>query len=141
MDYKQFVATVQEKSGLPKADSLKVIEAVLATLGERLSKKRREHLAAQLPKELKPFVLEHSTTDLCSLEVFYQRVAKRAGLSFHNSITHCGAVLEVVAQAIAAGELKDIFAELPPEFDALRGRLPEQISNTTADAHQLYSKQ
>ena len=140
VDYRQFIAKVQEYLGLPKEDSLKIIEAALETLGERLSKKHREHLAAQLPRELKPFVLKHRKTELFSLELFYQHVAPRAGLSLHDSIRYSRMVIRVLQEAVAEGELRDIFAEIPPEFDELLGPKPTQISPTSVNTHELYSK-
>lgn len=86
MYYSQLMAKVQEYSGLGKEDSLRIIEAVLETLGERLSKQRREHLVAQLPRELKRFVMRRPKTELFSMEGFYLRVASRANLRFHDSI-------------------------------------------------------
>lgn len=138
MNYKQFLSKVQEYSGLPKDDSLKVTRAVLGTVGERLSSKHREHLAAQLPGELRPFALEYPATDLVSLEVFYQRVGSRAALSFHDSVKHSRTVFRVLTEAIAPGEIKDVFSELPPEYADLLGRRPEQISPSTVDTHDLY---
>lgn len=140
MDYEQFLAKVQEYSNLSKQDSSKVIEAVLETLGERLSKKHREHLAAQLPNELKSFVLKHPKTELFSLELFYQHVAARAKLLFHDSIKHSRAVVRVLQEAVAGGEIRDIFVEIPPEFDELLGRKPGQISPTSVNTHRRYSK-
>ena len=140
VDYRQFIAKVQEYGGLPREDSLKIIEVVLETLGERLSKKHREHLAAQLPRELKPFVLKHRKTELFSLELFYQHIAARARLSFHDSIRYSRMVIRVLQEAVAEGELQDIFAEIPPEFDELSGRKPTQISPTSVDTHDFYPR-
>ncbi len=119
---------------------MKVIEAVLETLGKRLPKKLRENLASQLPGELRPFVLEYNTAEFFSLDVFYQRVARRSELSFHDAVKHARSVMRVVREAVAPGQMRIIFADLPPEFEELVGRLPEQMSGTTVDAHEYYSK-
>ena len=100
MDYRQFLAKVREYSGLTKEDSLKIIEAVLETLGERLSRKHRKHLAVQLSRELKPFVLKHRKTELFSLESFYQNVATRARLLFHDSIKQTRPLVRVLQAAL-----------------------------------------
>lgn len=123
---------------MPGEDFLTTVDAVVETLGERIFKKHRKHLAAQLPKELKPIVLRHPVTNLLSLEMFYRYVAARAGLSFHDSIRHSKTVISVLREAIAEGEFRDIFAELPPEFAELFGQKPARISPTTVDTHELY---
>lgn len=140
MDYNEFMAKVREYGGLSPEDSLRTVEAVLETLGERLAKKHREHLAAQLPRELKPFVLKHSQTQLFSLELFYQYVATRAKLPFHDAIKQSRAVVWVLQEAVAAGEVHDIFAEIPPEYEELLGWKPGRISPTTVDTHELFTK-
>lgn len=140
VDYSEFMARFEEYTGLPREDSARIIGAVLETLGERLQKKHREHLAAQLSKELKPFVLKHAKPEFFSLELFYQHTGSRAGLLFHDSIRESRAVFRVLKDAVAEGELRDIFSELPPEYDELLGRRPGRISPTTVDTHELYSK-
>lgn len=125
---------------MPKEDCPTIVMGVLETLGERLYKKHREHLAAQLPNELKPFVLKYSKTELFSLELFYHHVAARAKLLFHDSIKQSRAVSRVLQEAVAEGELRDIFAEIPPEYDELLGRKPSQISPTVVDTHELFTE-
>ncbi len=140
MDYAQFMARVQEFSGLSKEESLNVTEVVLETLGERLQKKHREHLSVQLPGRLRECVLRRSKTEIFPLEGFYERISARAKLHLHDAIKQTRAVFRALQSAVPEGELRDIFAELTPEYGELIGRTPERISPSTVDAHELYSK-
>ncbi len=78
MDYRSFIDLVQKNSHLPdRSDVERIVQATLETLGEVLQNTERNDLAAQLPKELKPFLYEHNY-DLYKLQEFYRRVGARS---------------------------------------------------------------
>ena len=140
MDYTDFLARVRQGTGLSREAAGQLTGAFLETLGQRLLKVHRQHLAAQLPGELKAHVLRHRRADQFSLEAFYIYVSARARLSTHEAIRFSRVAGRVLAQAVAPGELRDIFAELPPEFGELVGDVPTTITNTTVDTHELYKR-
>ncbi len=114
-------------------EAITVIEAVLGTLGELLSPSERRHLATQLPKPLKDSArrwVERPPREMTrphrfSLEEFYHRVAARSDIGYPTAVKCSQAVVRVLREAIAAGELADLFRELPPEYEELRTGMPQ----------------
>ncbi len=136
MEYKEFIKRVQDEAVVAAPDEAAgAVQAVLGTLGEMLSPRERRHLAAQLPKSMKDFVtawMEHPPKEKgrphrFGLQEFYHRVAARSGVRYPTAVRRSGAVLKVLRQAVAPGELADIFRELPQEYEELltgTGRSP-----------------
>ncbi len=134
MEYKELVQHVQETAelGTPQ-EAITVIEAVLGTLGELLSPSERRHLATQLPKPLKESArkwVERPPREMTrphrfSLEEFYHRVAARCDVGYPTAVKCSQAVMRVLREAIAEGELDDLFRELPPEYEELRAGAPQ----------------
>jgi uncharacterized protein (DUF2267 family) len=124
MEYTDFISKVQAYTGIEDpVEARRILEATLETLGERLARVHRQHLAAQLPSRLKEFPLKHQQQDHFAVEEFYNRVASRADINFHKAIDGAPAVCRVLSDAIAAGELKDIMGGLPGEFRDLFGAM------------------
>ncbi len=125
MRYAQFVKKVQDYAGLEKPDdSAKVIEATLETMSERMPRTHREHLAAQLPDEMKIFLPKHVHMEYLSLEEFYRRIGNRADVSYHNAVKYSEAVIRVLRESVASGELAEILSVFPDEYNELFGRKP-----------------
>lgn len=125
MNYDLFIEKVREYAGLEKKeDAIKVTQATLETMSERLSRTHREHLAAQLPNELKPLLPRRQHMVYLLLEEFYQRVGNRADVSYQNAVKYAIAVARVLREAVSAGELEDILSEFPDEYNELFGREP-----------------
>jgi uncharacterized protein (DUF2267 family) len=128
MEYQEFVTRVQDEVGLAASDeAAAAIKAVLGTLGEMLSPMERRHLAAQLQKPLKDFVTawmerppkEKGRPHRFGLEEFYQRVAARSDVRYPAAVKRSQAVMKVLREAVAPGELADILRELPQEYEEL----------------------
>ena len=121
MQFDDFLTRVQEQAGLNTRDeAINITRAVLETLGERLDRKVRNGLEAQLPNELKEFLLgrvEHS--DQYDLQEFYNRVGARADLKYGDSVERTRQVISVLRQAVPGGEIEDILEDLSPEFGEL----------------------
>jgi len=119
MQFNDFVKRVQAQAKLGTRDETIVItKAVLETLGERLDRKVRNGLEAQLPNELKDFLLARAeNTDRYNLTEFYNRVGARADLKHQDAVIRTRQVLAVLRQAIAAGEIQDILEDLPSEYE------------------------
>ncbi|MFO8010771.1 MAG: DUF2267 domain-containing protein [Dehalococcoidia bacterium] len=133
MRYKEFIQQVNELAETGNEKKAKqVVEAVLQTLGERLSRTERRKLAAQLPGELKTHLHHLERTDLFSLEEFYNRVSARCDVTYAHAVNLSRAVMQILNRAVSAGELEDIVNELPSEFEELFGRQPESPTSPTA---------
>lgn len=142
MDYDDFLRRVQQYAELADRDEARIAsEATLNALSQCLPRVHRRHLAAQLPRDLKSPVLEVERTERVSPEEFYIRVAAHTGVPFHAAMKRAQAVMRVLREAVAPGELADIVAELPAGYDAvIEGKQPDSISSTTVDTHQLYKQ-
>ena len=121
MQFDDFITRVQEQARLDtREESILLTRAVLETLGERLDRKVRNGLEAQLPNELKEFLLaraEHG--DLYDMHEFYNRVGARADLTYSDATERTRQVVLVLREAIPGGELEDIRGDLPPEYREL----------------------
>ena len=128
MESKEFVKRVQDQAELASPEeAVAAMEAVLGTLGEMLSPLDRRHLAAQLQKPMKDYVSrwvqrppkEITRPHRFTLEEFYNRVAARSNVRHPAAVKHSQAVMKVLREAVAPGELADIFRELPDEYEEL----------------------
>ncbi len=116
-------------------EAKRIAEAILDILGQRLSRIHRKHLAAQLPGDLHHAVTEEEPSQQFPLEEFYNRVASRLNLNFHEAIVISREVMAVVVQAVTPGEINDILAKLPTEYAELFGRVP--AGQSVVDVHTL----
>ncbi|MCK9274081.1 MAG: DUF2267 domain-containing protein [Syntrophales bacterium] len=119
MNYDDFVIRVQDRLDVSQEQALKIIEACLETLGERLYRTEREKFAAQLPAQLKKFILKRIDNDRYNLEEFYKRVGARAGMRQGRGAETAQAVMAVVREAITPGELEYLGSHLPDEYEEL----------------------
>ena len=121
MQFDDFITRVQEQARLDtREESIRITRAVLETLGERLDRKVRNGLEAQLPNELKDFLLarvEHS--DQYDLQEFYNRVGARADLTAREATERTKQVVAVLREAVPGGEMEDILEDLSPEYGEL----------------------
>jgi uncharacterized protein (DUF2267 family) len=123
MRYDEFIGRVQNRARLPwKGDAEKATVAVLETLAERLAGGEPGDLASQLPSELGEVVRSaEGRQRKYTLDEFFQRVAEREGQNLPDAVFHARAVVEVLGQAVSAGEMRDIREQLPKEWDPLFG--------------------
>jgi uncharacterized protein (DUF2267 family) len=126
MQYEEFIRKVQEYAGIDsREDAVRAAEATLETLGERLTRKERDDLASQLPREIKEVPRRRQRAERFSLDEFLNRVMARADVGYPHAVKWSGAVLCVLQEAIAPGELEHILADLPAEYGELFGRKPK----------------
>lgn len=123
MQYDEFITRVQEQARLNTREESEVItRAVLETLGERLDRKVRNGLEAQLPRELKEFLLARAENpDRYDVPEFYNRVGARADLKYRQAAERTRQVLSVLQQAVPGGEVEDILEDLPSQYKELFG--------------------
>jgi uncharacterized protein (DUF2267 family) len=127
MQFDDFIRGVQERARLDtREESIAITRAVLETLGERLDRKVRNGIEAQLPNELKVFLLaKKENADRYDLAEFYSRVAARADMKYQDATERTWQVLSVLRQAISGGELQDIMESLPSEYSELFRQEPQ----------------
>ena len=126
MQFEEFIRRVQEQTGLPGEQATTVTRAVLETLGERVDRKVWNGVVAQLPRELKEYVLARAdVTDRYQLEEFYNRVGARADLKYTDAVERTRQVMSVLREAISEGEWNNIVDSLPGrEYRQLFGEAP-----------------
>jgi uncharacterized protein (DUF2267 family) len=121
VQYEEFLNKVQERIGLAESDEARrAITATFSTLCERISGGEASDLADQLPQELKePLQRAGEDAEEFSLEEFLRRVGEREGVNTDAAREHVSAVMTVLREAVTGGELDDIRAQLPQEFQPL----------------------
>jgi uncharacterized protein (DUF2267 family) len=120
MRYGEFIEKVQKQARLTSwDDALNAIEATLKTLGERLTETQAADLAAQLPSAIGRFLTVVDTNQDFGLEEFYEHVSRRESIGQPRSRDHARAVLSVLEETVSPGELSDVLAQLPSEYEAL----------------------
>ena len=124
MQYQEFLQGVQEQISAtePATQTQRAAEqaitATLQTLSERLTGGEATDLAAQLPEELKaPLERSAEEAERFSLEEFYERVAEREGVDLETARNDASAVMSVLRLAVTPGQLDDLMAQLPSEFN------------------------
>lgn len=122
MKHDEFIKLVQERGCMSSRDQAEA--ATLGTLGERLAGGEPHDLASQLPPELAGYVRYdgEQQSDPFSVEEFFERVARREGVSPEEAERHARVVAEVLGEAITGGELGDVLSQLPDEYRRLFGR-------------------
>ena len=131
MKHDEFIGRVQHYARLPsRGDAEHATHVTLETLGERLAGGEPKDLASQLPREIGEYLLRGGGKgERFTLDEFYQRVSEREGEDLPKAVFHARAVIRVLSEAVSKGEINDILAQLPPEFDrffqeAVEGPMP-----------------
>jgi uncharacterized protein (DUF2267 family) len=125
MTYDEFVEAVAQRAGLSRDQAATAVAATLATLSERIGAGERQDLASQLPVDL-ALAVRHDNRkgERFSLREFLDRVAQREGRPGEDVRLHVWAVLATLRDAVGEGELRDVFAQLPKDFQGLLVRPP-----------------
>jgi uncharacterized protein (DUF2267 family) len=127
MKYDEFIERVQSRAELESSDqAVLAARATLITLAERLSGEEPAHLASELPRELGRFISDRPpffirSGESFSADEFYDRVSIREGEETETAVRHACAVMAVLKDAVSPGELEDIKAQLPEDYDSLFG--------------------
>lgn len=121
MKYDQFVGQVQHRARLPdKAHAVTAIRATLETLASRLTFAELKDLAAQLPQEIAIYLQPKTMpAQRFSLKEFFERVSENEAASIPDATYHARVVFEVLMDAVSRGEMADVRAQLPAEYEAL----------------------
>ena len=127
MQYDELVHRVQDQGGFDsRVEAISALRATLSTLGERLYRTERRHLASQLPPEAKSFLQEYVDPEMTrqdvsrfNLEEFYGRVGARADVTLSHAIDQTKAVISVLRDILPEGEWDHIKGEMPDDYQRL----------------------
>ena len=108
MQFDDFITRVQEQARLnTREEAIALTRAVLETLGERLDRKVRNGIEAQLPNDLKEFLLaREGQGDQYSLEEFYNRIGARADLNYADATARTREVIGSCRSAVTVISVK-----------------------------------
>ncbi len=122
MELNEFLEKVRSRAGLANLDeALYASRATLETLSERLSGTEPGHLEAQLPTALARFmeIDPHRRVEPFSAAEFFHRIGEREGIGLDDATAHAKAVLGVLGEAVAPGEIMDIRRQLSNDYQAM----------------------
>ena len=120
MTYDRFVGEVQSRARLgSQGAAVRAIQATLQTLAERLDPGERKDLASQLPREFASFMQTPDEAARMSLDEFFHKVSGREQEDLPASVYHARVVIEVLQEAVSAGEIADVLCQLPAEWAPL----------------------
>jgi uncharacterized protein (DUF2267 family) len=126
MKYNEFVTEVQQRLDLAsQGDAVRATRAVLTSLGERLQAEEADDLASPLPMEIDRYLRDADSGQRFSFEEYLDRVGERAGVETRTALHHAQRVVELVSEVVPSGELKQVRAQLPADFDELFDRVDE----------------
>lgn len=119
MNYDEFVGQVQNRARLATGgEAVRAIHATFTTLGTRLYGQEAQNLAAQLPPELGEY-LTTGDNESFSLDEFFERVAEEEGSDLPDAVHHARVVVSVLQDAVSIGEIADVRAQLPADYNPL----------------------
>jgi uncharacterized protein (DUF2267 family) len=136
LDIDQFLEQEAHREGVDVETALRHARAVFFALGGALSPREVEHLAANLPETYEPLVAEaqRKYLDIIPADQFWTRVAQRTDTDLPGARQITGAVLETLAERIAAGQVEDLIAQLDP---LLHPPLHRGLSTAGPDARRM----
>jgi uncharacterized protein (DUF2267 family) len=135
-DIDEFLDRAAKREGTDIETALQHARAVFAVLGRALSAQEVAHLAASLPQTFEPLVAEAQNrfADLMPADQFWSRVSQRLGVDRATARRVTEAVLETLAERIAAGQVEDLIAQLDP---LLHPPLRRGLSSAGPDARRM----
>lgn len=131
MKHDEFIGQVENRARLDsRGAAARAVRATLETLAERLPSDEAHHLASQLPLEIGEH-LERAKGPAADfgLDGFFERVAAKEGVEEGDAAYHARCVLEVLREAVTAGQVDHVRIALPEEYARLfeagsRGPMP-----------------
>lgn len=115
-DIDDFLDRIAKREDVDIETAFVYARAVFAALGQALSPEAIKHLAASLPQTFGPLVAEAQGRfwDIMPSSQFWAQVGQRLGLDDTAARSVTEAVLETLAERIAAGQVEDLIAQLDP---------------------------
>jgi uncharacterized protein (DUF2267 family) len=115
----EFLDRVANREGTDAEIALRHARGVFFAFGSALSPESVAHLATLLPRTYAPLVdeAEHRYLEITPASEFWDRVSRRLGGAARSTARRVtDAVLETLAERIAAGQVEDLIAQLDPEL-------------------------
>jgi uncharacterized protein (DUF2267 family) len=135
MKHDQFIGKVQARARVDsRGEAEKTTRVVLEAFRDRLAGGEPEDLAAQLPEEIDRYLLGGGAGERIKLSEFYDRVAEGLGVDRAEAAHRARAVISVLAEAVTPGELDDVRAQLPDEWQSLFDAPESRIGRSTPAA-------
>jgi uncharacterized protein (DUF2267 family) len=128
MQYNDFLGHVQHRARLAdQQQALRATRATFETLAERLSAGEAHDLAAQLPRELGRFLErnDNNNGERFGLDEFLNRVCTRENVDKPAGTFHARVVVEVLQEAVSAGEIRDVMSQLTTRVHTPLRRSPK----------------
>ncbi|HSO28044.1 MAG TPA: DUF2267 domain-containing protein [Anaerolineales bacterium] len=120
MQYDEFVGKVQERARLASSgEAVRAIRATLETLDQRLNPGEAQDLAAQLPREIGAFFGGSQQAETFNLNHFFELVSAKEEVDLPDAVHHARAVIAVLQDAATQGEMANVRAQLPDDWDQL----------------------
>lgn len=120
MQYDEFIGLVQNRARLASnGEAVRATRATLEVLGTRLYGGEVEDLAAQLPAEVGHYLRQVESNETFGLDEFFERVSRHEQVDLPEAVHHARAVISVIQEAVSPGEIEDVRAQLPAEFNPL----------------------
>jgi len=120
MKYDDFMGQVQNRLELPDTGrTVRATRAVLQTLAERLQEGEAEDLASPLPMEVDFYLLSADSGQRFDYDEFLTRVEDRANVERSDAAYYGKVVVGLVSELVPAGELEQVRAQLPDDYDTL----------------------
>jgi uncharacterized protein (DUF2267 family) len=133
MQYDEFMGQVQHRGRMSsQGEALMAVRATLEVLSQRMAGGEPENVAAQLPSELRDFIIGEGEGERFDLDEFFRRVSEKEGVDLPVSVFHTRAVITVLRDALTPGEFEDMRAQFPADYDPLFEASYEGQMNTGA---------
>jgi uncharacterized protein (DUF2267 family) len=115
-DIDEFLHRVAQRENVDVETAMLHARAVFFALGDALSSRGVAHLAGSLPHTFAPLVAEaqHRYLDIMPADQFWARVRQRLDIDEEAARRITDAILETLAERIAAGQVEDLIAQLDP---------------------------
>jgi len=122
MNYREFVGQAQHRLELDElGPTVRVIRAVLTTLGERVDPGEATDLASPLPMEIDRYLIEAAEQggEKFSFDEFLSRVSERADLNRSTANYYSQTVVGLVGDIVPPGNIEKIRNQLPDAFEPI----------------------
>jgi uncharacterized protein (DUF2267 family) len=135
-DIDEFLGRVARREGVDVETAFDHARTVFFALGDAIGPEEVGRVAAALPWTFEPLVAEaqHRSVNMMRADEFWSRVAARLGVDAATARPITTAVLETLAERIAAGHVRDLMTQLDP---LLHPPLRQGLSSALPEAQQM----
>jgi uncharacterized protein (DUF2267 family) len=115
-DADTFVARVSERLAVDVPVAERQVRSVLSALARAITPEAYDAVVAELPDDFAPLLPRGPWIDVMPTDEFVRRVAEGSGVDNAAARAVTDAVLETLAERIAAGEVDDLITRLPGDL-------------------------